>query len=333
MSIQKHYYLGGIMKIVVLDGLSLNPGDLDWHILDQFGDVEVYDATPYDDQDEIIKRLAGAEVALVNKVPVTSAILDAVPDLKVIAETATGYDNIDVDYAKTKGVAVVNVPTYGTDAVAQFTFALLLAVTSRVKQHDDLVHAGEWAKAGRFSFWDAPLMELKGKTIGLVGFGKIAQAVAKMALAFNMQVIFYNHRPREVFDDSIKQVDLETLYAESDIISLHIPFTPEMSEFINAETLGKMKDTAILINTARGKLINDADLAAALNSNKIAYAALDVATQEPIDDDSPLLTAKHCYLTPHIAWAPLETRQRLLDIVVANIQSYLDHNPQNVVNG
>lgn len=241
-------------------------------------------------------------------------------------------DNIDVDYAKTKHIAVMNVPTYGTDAVAQFTFALLLAVTSRVKQHDDLVHEGEWAKAGRFSFWDAPLMELKGKTLGLVGFGKIAQAVAKIALAFNMQVNFYNHQPKEVFDEAIKQVDLKTLYAESDIISLHVPFTPEMSEFINADTLGQMKDTAILINTARGKLINDADLAAALNSGQIAYAALDVATQEPIGDNSPLLTAKHCYLTPHIAWAPLETRQRLLDIVVANIQGYLKNDPQNVVN-
>ncbi|MGK4016983.1 D-2-hydroxyacid dehydrogenase [Weissella paramesenteroides] len=320
------------MKIVVLDGLGLNPGDLDWHILDQFGEVVVYDATPYDDKDEIIKRLAGADVALVNKVPITSDIIDASPDLKAIAETATGYDNIDVDYAKTKHIAVMNVPTYGTDAVAQFTFALLLAVTSRVKQHDDLVHEGEWAKAGRFSFWDAPLMELKGKTLGLVGFGKIAQAVAKIALAFNMRVIFYNHQPKEVFDEAIKQVDLKTLYAESDIISLHVPFTPEMSEFINTDTLGQMKDTAILINTARGKLINDADLAAALNSGQIAYAALDVATQEPISDNSPLLTAKHCYLTPHIAWAPLETRQRLLDIVVANIQGYLNNDPQNVVN-
>lgn len=320
------------MKIVVLDGLGLNPGDLDWHILDQFGEVVVYDATPYDDKDEIIKRLAGADVALVNKVPITSDIIDASPDLKAIAETATGYDNIDVDYAKTKHIAVMNVPTYGTDAVAQFTFALLLAVTSRVKQHDDLVHEGEWAKAGRFSFWDAPLMELKGKTLGLVGFGKIAQAVAKIALAFNMRVIFYNHQPKEVFDDTIKQVDLKTLYAESDIISLHVPFTPEMSEFINADTIGQMKDTAILINTARGKLINDADLAVALNSGQIAYAALDVATQEPISDNSPLLTAKHCYLTPHIAWAPLETRQRLLDIVVANIQGYLKNDPQNVVN-
>ncbi|WEA53774.1 D-2-hydroxyacid dehydrogenase [Weissella paramesenteroides] len=320
------------MKIVVLDGLGLNPGDLDWHILDQFGEVVVYDATPYDDKDEIIKRLAGADVALVNKVPITSDIIDASPDLKAIAETATGYDNIDVDYAKTKHIAVMNVPTYGTDAVAQFTFALLLAVTSRVKQHDDLVHEGEWAKAGRFSFWDAPLMELKGKTLGLVGFGKIAQAVAKIALAFNMRVIFYNHQPKEVFDEAIKQVDLKTLYAESDIISLHVPFTPEMSEFINADTLGQMKDTAILINTARGKLINDADLAAALNSGQITYAALDVATQEPIGDNSPLLTAKHCYLTPHIAWAPLETRQRLLDIVVANIQGYLKNDPQNVVN-
>lgn len=320
------------MKIVVLDGLGLNPGDLDWHILDQFGEVVVYDATPYDDKDEIIKRLAGADVALVNKVPITSDIIDASPDLKAIAETATGYDNIDVSYAKAKHIAVMNVPTYGTDAVAQFTFALLLAVTSRVEQHDDLVHDGEWAKAGRFSFWDAPLMELKGKTLGLVGFGKIAQAVAKIALAFNMQVIFYNHRPKEVFDDAIKQVDLQTLYAESDIISLHVPFTPEMSEFINADTIGQMKDTAILINTARGKLINDTDLAAALNSGQIAYAALDVATQEPISDNSPLLTAKHCYLTPHIAWAPLETRQRLLDIVVANIQGYLENNPQNVVN-
>lgn len=320
------------MKIVVLDGLGLNPRDLDWHILDQFGEVVVYDATPYDDKDEIIKRLAGADVALVNKVPITSDIIDASPDLKAIAETATGYDNIDVDYAKTKHIAVMNVPTYGTDAVAQFTFALLLAVTSRVKQHDDLVHEGEWAKAGRFSFWDAPLMELKGKTLGLVGFGKIAQAVAKIALAFNMRVIFYNHQPKEVFDEAIKQVDLKTLYAESDIISLHVPFTPEMSEFINTDTLGQMKDTAILINTARGKLINDADLAAALNSGQIAYAALDVATQEPISDNSPLLTAKHCYLTPHIAWAPLETRQRLLDIVVANIQGYLNNDPQNVVN-
>lgn len=320
------------MKIVVLDGLGLNPGDLNWHILDQFGEVVAYDATPYDDKDEIIKRLAGADVALVNKVPITSDIIDASPDLKAIAETATGYDNIDVSYAKAKHIAVMNVPTYGTDAVAQFTFALLLAVTSRVKQHDDLVHDGEWAKDGRFSFWDAPLMELKGKTLGLVGFGKIAQAVAKIALAFNMRVIFYNHRPKEVFDDAIKQVDLKTLYAESDIISLHVPFTPEMSEFINADTIGQMKDTAILINTARGKLINDADLAAALNSGQIAYAALDVATQEPISDNSPLLTAKHCYLTPHIAWAPLETRQRLLDIVVANIQGYLKNDPQNVVN-
>lgn len=318
------------MKIVVLDGLALNPGDIDWHVLDHLGEVVVYDKTPYD---EIINRLAGAEVVLVNKVPMTKDIMDAAPDLKVIAESATGYDNVDVAYAKEKGIAVMNVPTYGTDAVAQFTFALILAVTSRVKQHDDLVHAGAWQQAGRFSFWDSPLIELKDKTLGLVGFGKIAQAVAKMALAFNMKVIFYNHRPKEVFDDAIEQVDLETLYAQADFISLHIPYTVEMSEFINTDVLQKMKNTAVLINTARGKLINEADLTAALNDGQIAYAALDVASQEPINNDNPLLTAKNCYLTPHIAWAPQETRERLLNIVVDNIESYLAGKPVNVVNG
>ncbi|KAA8433723.1 D-2-hydroxyacid dehydrogenase [Weissella paramesenteroides] len=321
------------MKIVVLDGLALNPGDIDWHVLDHLGEVVVYDKTPYDDHDEIINRLAGAEVVLVNKVPMTKDVMDAAPDLKVIAESATGYDNVDVAYAKEKGIAVMNVPTYGTDAVAQFTFALILAVTSRVKQHDDLVHAGAWQQAGRFSFWDSPLIELKDKTLGLVGFGKIAQAVAKIALAFNMKVIFYNHRPKEVFDDAIEQVDLETLYAQADFISLHIPYTVEMSEFINTDVLHKMKNTAVLINTARGKLINEADLTAALNDGQIAYAALDVASQEPINNDNPLLTAKNCYLTPHIAWAPQETRERLLNIVVDNIESYVAGKPVNVVNG
>jgi glycerate dehydrogenase len=319
------------VKIVVLDGHGLNPGDLDWGIFEKFGEVTVYDRTSYDDPQEILRRIGDAEIVLDNKVPLDKKILAKLPKVRYIGVTATGYNIIDLAAAKAQGITVTNIPAYGTYAVAQFTFALLLEIANQVGLHNDAVHAGEWASSPDFTFWKRSLIELSGKTMGLVGYGRIAQAVAGIALAMGMKVIFYNHRPKTDLPAGVTQVDLDTLYAQADIISLHVPQTPETTAMINQTAIQKMQDGVILINTARGGLIDEQAVADALNTGKIYAAGVDVVSEEPILPDNPLLQAKNCYITPHIAWAPTETRQRLLDIALDNLDNYLKETPRNVV--
>lgn len=320
------------MKIVNLDSYALNPGDLDWSPLKELGDCTFYDRTPVNDDNEILKRIGDAEIVLTNKTPLDEHVISTAPNLKYIGVTATGYNVIDTEAATKANIPVTNIPTYGTDAVAQFTFALLLEITSHVGLHNQLVHDGHWSSNPDFTFWAKPLMELQGKTLGLIGFGSIAKKVAEIGHAFSMNIIFYNHRPKTDLPNYVKQVSLEELYQQSDIISLHVPQTPETTEMINQEAISQMKDGVILINTARGGLISEKDVADALNDSKIAAAGVDVVQKEPIPADSPLLSAKNCYITPHIAWAPRETRNRLLGIVVDNLQAFLNGERLNVVN-
>lgn len=320
------------MKIVNLDSYALNPGDLDWSPLKELGDCTFYDRTPVNDDNEILKRIGDAEIVLTNKTPLDEHVISTAPNLKYIGVTATGYNVIDTKAATKANIPVTNIPTYGTDAVAQFTFALLLEITSHVGLHNQLVHDGRWSSNPDFTFWAKPLMELQGKTLGLIGFGSIAKKVAEIGHAFSMNIIFYNHRPKTDLPNYVKQVSLEELYQQSDIISLHVPQTPETTEMINQEAISQMKDGVILINTARGGLISEKDVADALNDDKIAAAGVDVVQKEPIPADSPLLSAKNCYITPHIAWAPRETRNRLLGIVVDNLQAFLNGEKLNVVN-
>ena len=320
-----------MMKIVVLDGYALNPGDIDWQPLQDVGECEIYDRTPFNDKAEILKRIGDARIVFTNKTPLDKEIINTAPNLKYIGVLATGYNVIDIAAANEAGVTVTNIPTYGTNAVAQFTFALLLEITSHVGLHNDLVHQGEWTNNPDFSFFAKPLIELQGKTLGLVGIGRIAQKVAELGHAFGMNVIFYNHRPKEVGYDWLQQVNLDDLLSQSDVVSLHVPQTPDTTEMINSLSLQKMKETAILINTARGGLINEQDVADALNSKQLAAAAVDVAKHEPLNADSPLLKANNCYITPHIAWAPQETRTRLLGIAVDNLTEFLAGRKKNIV--
>lgn len=320
------------MKIVNLDSYALNPGDLDWSPLKELGNCTFYDRTPVNDDNEILKRIGDAEIVLTNKTPLDEHVISTAPNLKYIGVTATGYNVIDTEAATKANISVTNIPTYGTDAVAQFTFALLLEITSHVGLHNQLVHDGRWSSNPDFTFWAKPLMELQGKTLGLIGFGSIAKKVAEIGHAFSMNIIFYNHRPKTDLPNYVKQLSLEELYQQSDIISLHVPQTLETTEMINQKAISQMKDGVILINTARGGLISEKDVADALNDGKIAAAGVDVVQKEPIPADSPLLSAKNCYITPHIAWAPRETRNRLLGIVVDNLQAFLNGEKLNVVN-
>ena len=318
------------MDIVLLDGYSLN-FDLTWSKLSNLGNCTFYDQTPVDDTEEIIKRIDNAEIVITHKTPLRSEVLKQVPNLKYIGIMGTGYDVVDIESAHQHDIIVTNVPTYGTDAVAQFTFSLLLEVTGQVGLHNRLIHEGKWSKVPDFTFWDKPLYELKGKTLGLIGYGRIAQKVAELGHTFSMNVIFYNHRPKEVNVSWIKQVSLDELLKQSDVISLHVIQTPDTINLINKGTISKMKKNVIILNTARGKLINETDIAEALNNDRIYALATDVVSKEPISEDNPLLTAKNCYITPHIAWAPLETRERLLEITVNNLKSYLTGTPTNII--
>ena len=313
------------MKIVSLDGAALNPGDLSWEPFREFGDLTLYPRTETPEQ--VISRIGDAEIILLNKVPITAEILSACTNLKLICVLATGYNVIDIEAAKAHGVRVCNAGSYSTNAVAQMTFALLLEATQQVGSHDAAVQAGQWSRSKDFCFWNRPLMELAGKTMGLVGFGSIAQAVAKVAEAFGMRVIYNTRRSH----DDPRYVSLDTLLRESDILSLHCPQTAENLKMINPDTLGRMKDGAILINTARGGLVDEEAVRAALETGKLAFYAADVVSKEPIATDNPLLGAKNCYLTPHIAWAPKETRQRLHAINEENIRAFLAGTPQNVI--
>lgn len=319
------------MKIVVLDGYALNPGDLSWQGFEELGEVTVYDRTSYTDKQEIIERIGDAEAILTNKTPITADVLKACPQLTYIGVLATGYNVVDLAAAKEQGITVTNIPSYSTNAVAQATFALLMEVTNQVGHHNRSVHQGDWQTSKDFSYWQTPLMELAGKTIGLIGYGAIAQAVATIAHAFQLKVSYFNHRPKPAQADWAKQVSLAELYQEADIISLHVPQFPETEKMIDRTALAQMKSSAILINTARGGLIDEAAVAEALQTGQIAALAADVVSKEPIEADNPLLQAPNCYLTPHIAWAPVETRRRLMGIAVANLSGFKAGTPQNVV--
>lgn len=317
------------MKIVVLDGGLLNPGDLSWEPLHALGEVTVYDTTP---ADKAVKRLRDADIAITNKVAFSEDLLAHCPRLKCIAVTATGYNIIDLEAVRARQIVVTNVPTYGTATVAQFTTALLLALCNRVGEHDADVHAGGWSKSESWCYWLQPMIELAGKRVGIIGYGRIGQAFGAIAQAMGMTVLAHSARSRPLPESAqLRYVDLDTLYAKADVISLHCPLTPQTKGMINREALAKMKHSALLLNASRGDLINEADLAAALNEGRIAGAAVDVLSSEPPGADNPLLSAKNCIITPHIAWASVDARGRILATTVENVRAFINGAPQNRV--
>ncbi len=319
------------MKIVILDGYTENPGDLSWEGFEQLGEVTVYDRTPSaQGNEEIIRRAKGAQVILVNKTVISAQTIAALkPELQYIGVLATGYNVVDVAAAAKYGVAVSNVPAYGTTAVAQFTMALLLELCHHVGEHAASVKAGEWSRCPDFCYWNTPMTELAGKTFGVIGFGRIGRATAQLASAFGMKVIAYSRSAKG--DGSVPMVSLDELLEKSDVISLHCPLFAETQGIINRENIAKMKDGVLILNTSRGPLICEEDLAQALESGKVAGAAVDVLTQEPPAEQNPLLGAKNCIVTPHIAWASRESRARLMDTAVQNLRAYLAGSPQNLV--
>ena len=320
------------MKIVVLDGYTLNPGDLSWKGIEQFGDLQVFDRTGNNNED-ILKNIGDAAVVFTNKTPLPKEVLKEAPKLKYIGVLATGYNVIDVKAAKDLGIVVTNVPTYGTQAVAQFTMALLLEMCHHVGNHAKAVKDGEWTKSLDFCFWNSPLIELDGKTLGIIGFGSIGQATAKIGQAFGLKILAYSRSKKtELETETCKYVSLDELLKSSDIISLHCPQTDATTGIINKNNIDKMKDGVKLINTARGGLIVEEDLKEALNSGKISGAAVDVVSTEPIKANNPLLNAKNCIITPHIAWASKAARARLMQTTVDNLKAFLEDNPVNVVN-
>ena len=320
------------MKIVVLDGYTENPGDLSWDALAQLGELTVYDRTDPQDEALIIARMAGAELVFTNKTPITRAAIDACPRLRFIGILATGYNVVDCAYAREKGIPVSNVPAYGTASVSQFSIALLLELCHHIGHHDRAVHDGRWERCADWCFWDYPLIELEGKTMGIIGFGRIGQAEGRVARALGMRVLAHDLHPTDAGRELAEYVDLDTLYARADVISLHCNLTPENTGMICKASIEKMKDGVLIVNNARGQLVNEADLAAALEAGKVAGAALDVVSTEPIRGDNPLLHAKNCILTPHISWAPIESRRRIMDCTVENARAFLKGTPVNVVN-
>lgn len=324
------------MKIVILDGHTENPGDLSWAEFEALGEVTVYPRTVARQEDLnqlIVQRSKGAKAVLVNKTPLHAQVLEQLaPDLKYIGVLATGYNVVDVEAARRLGITVSNVPTYGTAAVAQFTMALLLEVCHHIGVHSDSVKAGEWSSSPDFCYWKHPLVELDGKTMGIVGYGRIGRTTAKLAAAFGMKVLAYDEYPFQP-DGVAQRVTLDDLFEKSDVVSLHCPLFPSTQGMINNKTIAMMKDGVFILNTSRGPLIVEQDLADRLNDGKVGAAALDVVSEEPISPNNPLLQAKNCMITPHIAWAPRESRQRLMDCAVDNLQAFLAGNPQNVVSG
>jgi len=314
------------MKIVILDGYALNPGDLSWDWLKEFGTYTFYERTA--GEDLTVQRIGDADIILLNKTPITESVLAACPNLKLICVLATGYNVVDCAAAAKRSIPVCNVPGYGTNAVAQFTFALLLELCNRVGLHSDSVHSGEWSACPDFCYWKTPQMELYGKTLGIIGYGTIGKAVGRIAEAFGMRVLKYSRTHHEGID----YVDLETLLRQSDVVTLHAPLFPETRHIINKASIALMKDGAILLNTARGPLIDEAAVAEALEAGKLRGAAVDVVDQEPIPSTSPLLSAPNCIITPHMAWAPLEARQRILDITADSIRAFLNGDRKNTVN-
>lgn len=318
------------MKIVILDGYTLNPGDLTWEGLQKLGELTVYDRTP---QDKISERIGDAEIVYTNKTPLTRETLEQASQLKWIGVLATGYNVVDVEAAKEQGIPVANIPTYGTTAVAQMTIALLLEMCHHVWAHHEEVKRGAWTNCPDFCFWNYPLIELAGKTMGIIGFGRIGQAVGKIAQAFGMNILAYDEYQNKMLEtDSIKYAALDELLTQSDVISLHCPLFESTKGIINKDTIAKMKDGVMLINTSRGPLIVEEELAEALNSGKVAGAAVDVVSTEPIKMENPLITAKNIIITPHIAWAPKEARERLMNIATDNLEQFLAGHPVNVVN-
>lgn len=317
------------MKIVCLDGYTLNPGDNPWDGVEALGDFTVYDRTP---TEEIVERALDAEVVLTNKTPLSRETLEKLPKLKFISLLATGYNVVDIAAAREMGITVSNVPTYGTDAVAQFVFAMLLNHCHKISDHSEAVKSGRWASNKDFCFWDTPLIELVGMKMGIVGFGRIGQRVGELARAMGMEVLAFDSYHGNPPSYEFQWKTIEEVFSEADVVSLHCPQTAENAEFVNADLLGRMKSSAYLINTARGGLINESDLAAALNEDLIAGAALDVVSVEPIKKENVMLTAKNITITPHIAWAALSARKRLMGTVVENVAGYQSGSPVNVVN-
>jgi len=317
------------MKIVILDGYTENPGDLSWESMEKLGELKVYNRTP---TNQIAERIGDADAVIVNKTPISAQTIAACTGIKYIGVLATGYNIVDVEAAKAKKIKVTNVPTYGTAAVGQFAIALLLEICHHVGHHSKAVLEGRWEKNPDWCFWDYPLIELAGKTIGIIGFGRIGQTTATIAKAMGMNVLAFDEHPNDTGKAIADYVSLDELYAKSDVISLHCPLFPSTEGIINKNSIAKMKNGIIILNNSRGPLIVEQDLADALNSGKVYAAGLDVVSTEPIKAGNPLLKAKNCLITPHISWAPKESRQRLMDIAVSNLESYISGNPINVVN-
>ena len=320
------------MKLVVLDGYTENPGDLSWDALRRFGELTVYERTS-DDQSEVAERIKGADIVVANKTPIRAEVINSAGALKYITILATGYDIVDVAAARARGIPVSNVPSYGTAAVAQFAIAMLLEICHHVAHHSETVHAGRWESCADWCYWDYPLIELDGKTMRIIGFGRIGQQTGRIAKALGMHILATGSRPTDAGREIADYVELDELLARSDVISLHCPLFPSTRGIISRENIARMKDGVILLNNSRGALVDEQALADALNSGKVYAAGLDVVSTEPIRGDNPLLKAKNCFITPHISWAPKEARERIMDCTVKNIEAFLDGKPVNVVNG
>lgn len=318
------------MKIVMLDAYTTNPGDLSWDFMNEYGEVTIYDRTA---SDKIIERAKEADIIITNKTPITKEIIDCLPNLKFIALMSTGYNVVDYLYLKEKNIPVSNIPSYSTDAVAQLVMSFILELAMNVGLHSQSVKEGEWSECADFCYWKTPLTELSGKTLGIFGLGKIGRAVAERAKAFGMNIVAYAPRIHGDEPDYITLLPLEEMLAVSDVVSMHCPLTPETEGIVNDEFITKMKDGAYFINTSRGTVVNEKALANALNTGKLSGAGLDVLSTEPPQTDNPLLKAKNCFITPHIAWASFETRERLVGILRENIKAFISGNPQNVING
>ena len=308
-----------MMKIVVLDGYGLNPGDLTWSGLEALGELKVYDRTA---PEELLERSKDADALITNKTVIAKEDMTSLPKLRYIGVLATGYNVVDIDAAKERGIVVTNIPAYSTDSVAQMVFAHLLNITQRVGYYADENRRGRWTANADFCYWDTPLLELAGKKMGIVGFGHIGQATARIAQAFGMEVGVFTSKEQSALPVGMKKMELDELFASCDVVSLHCPLTPSTKEMVNAKRLNAMKPNAILINTGRGPLVNEQDLADALNEGRIAAAGLDVLSVEPAAEGNPLLSARNCFITPHIAWATKEARIRLMNIAVHNLRSY-----------
>jgi len=320
------------VKIVVLDGYTENPGDLSWEGLEKLGELKVYERTSLTDPKESIARIGNAEAVFTNKTPIPEEVFNACPSIKFVGVLATGYNVVDVNAARAKGIPVCNIPTYGTAAVGQFAIALLLEICHHIGHHDKAVHEGRWENNVDWCFWDYPLIELTGKTIGIIGFGRIGQTSGAIAKALGMKVIAFDNTHTDSGKQIAEYVSLDTLLAESDVVALHCPLFPETQGIINKANIAKMKNGVIILNNSRGPLVVEQDLADALNSGKVYAAGLDVVSSEPIKGNNPLLKAKNCFITPHISWAPKESRQRLMDIAVGNLAAFVKGSPINVVN-